>query len=767
MRGRLIHKPRTYKYRSRSIAFMERISRAEGEKRGGRNPLSLLRQKIVSSRSPSKRVSTAAAEEQRKTETETVTLSQSALARLGEKPICTLVRSSSENKHVDELLARRSMSPPPRSDRSSGAQHRSIYPILGTWVGFFAVLGLAFTIVRHSLLLLTPVGPQASSVYNVSGPPVRVASAPVQQTGSNVPLRRGASSPELGAAKNSINSMFDKLDGDRNGKIQREEIRKFVSSTAGGSTLDETSEVEEGVASVMSNIDGNRDDALSKTDFLDHWSRLGSLLSVDEVAEWVVHAVQLPLEVSESFRTLQITGFDFPELIAENGALLESDLHISKVAFRKRLMQRMQWRMWAVGKTPSPPTDVTWQFMKQGRSRGIAISWAPGDDHGAKASNFPVHKYLLRRITLGDSGEVNQCSAASLGDSWESVCTGPPGRANNSAGWVTLMDGPALSYFDSGLKGEGPYLYRLEAWNALGRSDVVTFEVWGESSDGVRQDGSLPPFQVAGFAALVVAAIFLRRMGNHSNVPSAIPGHPSPVRRKISASSTSDRHNSGSPSLGNTAGRSLQMVTVAAMDVHPSNSLSPKRILKSLSSGGTPGHNTGLSRSMSTSPMANVHDHDYRRTSSAVTPGHRLFTAGNIITGNGSKSVLNSLKKEAALRALNAAPGHGNGNSGAVKDSGGCHICVGDMKWYSTRHTCKVCLKGFCQRHGRTSHTLPVCPVGSNCVCQACVVLERGGASGSSAGSSIPRDLSDRSLDTNHSGYNDDINMGLHHRSSI
>lgn len=37
---------------------------------------------------------------------------------------------------------------------------------------------------------------------------------------------------------------------------------------------------------------------------------------MDEVAEWVVHAAQLPQEVANIFRSNSVTGYDFPELAA-------------------------------------------------------------------------------------------------------------------------------------------------------------------------------------------------------------------------------------------------------------------------------------------------------------------------------------------------------------------------------------------------------------------------------------------------------------------
>lgn len=42
----------------------------------------------------------------------------------------------------------------------------------------------------------------------------------------------------------------------------------------------------------------------------------GTLLTVDEAAQWVLHAAQLPQEVSDAFVNNMVTGYDFPELAA-------------------------------------------------------------------------------------------------------------------------------------------------------------------------------------------------------------------------------------------------------------------------------------------------------------------------------------------------------------------------------------------------------------------------------------------------------------------
>lgn len=61
------------------------------------------------------------------------------------------------------------------------------------------------------------------------------------------------------------------------------------------------------------------------------------MLTVEEAAEWVTHAVQLPPEVAEAFRSNSISAYDFPELVEDNGAGLY-DLGIKR-KFRKRIVK--------------------------------------------------------------------------------------------------------------------------------------------------------------------------------------------------------------------------------------------------------------------------------------------------------------------------------------------------------------------------------------------------------------------------------------------
>ncbi|CAN0401770.1 unnamed protein product, partial [Laminaria digitata] len=59
-------------------------------------------------------------------------------------------------------------------------------------------------------------------------------------------------------------------------------------------------------------------------------SRLGSVLTIENAAEWVKHAVRQPDEVVDAFRNGSISGYDFLELVKDDGAALYHDLGIDK-----------------------------------------------------------------------------------------------------------------------------------------------------------------------------------------------------------------------------------------------------------------------------------------------------------------------------------------------------------------------------------------------------------------------------------------------------
>ena len=94
-------------------------------------------------------------------------------------------------------------------------------------------------------------------------------------------------------SETSSSSFFQSIDRDGDGTVARSELSEFLETSIGGTEFDEASEIKSEIDSVMKKLD-LRSDGLEEKDFFNYWNKLEKLLTVEEVAEWVEHAVQLP-----------------------------------------------------------------------------------------------------------------------------------------------------------------------------------------------------------------------------------------------------------------------------------------------------------------------------------------------------------------------------------------------------------------------------------------------------------------------------------------
>jgi hypothetical protein len=97
----------------------------------------------------------------------------------------------------------------------------------------------------------------------------------------------------------SSKHFFNNIDQNRDGKLAQSELSQFLMNHIGGLTLDTAAEAQSEAEAILDRLDHNKDDSLDSKDVFSYWKSLESLLTVDEVAEWVVHSVQLPLEIGE------------------------------------------------------------------------------------------------------------------------------------------------------------------------------------------------------------------------------------------------------------------------------------------------------------------------------------------------------------------------------------------------------------------------------------------------------------------------------------
>ena len=86
---------------------------------------------------------------------------------------------------------------------------------------------------------------------------------------------------ELGDAITSDESrdiFFASLDNNGNGKVTVDELTGYIEDT-GGNALDEMSEIQSAVSSVLKSLDLNEDKIIKKDDFATYWKSLCKIIA--------------------------------------------------------------------------------------------------------------------------------------------------------------------------------------------------------------------------------------------------------------------------------------------------------------------------------------------------------------------------------------------------------------------------------------------------------------------------------------------------------
>ncbi|KAJ8612240.1 hypothetical protein CTAYLR_002952 [Chrysophaeum taylorii] len=293
--------------------------------------------------------------------------------------------------------------------------------------------------------------------------------------------RRQSRIGDFETSERDASLLFDILDADADGEVEQAELEAFVGDAIGGHVLDSREEIEAGVASILDAADSNADARLSTAETFAYWKTLGSLLSVDEVAQWVEHAAQLPTHVARKFRDASVSGYDFAELVrdgsSETGALAK--IGVKHARQRTKLVRAMRMRLTGVGRTPKSPGPLL--VLGKPKCGEVRLAWSH-----AQGGNFPTHKYRLERRIAGASrvslartlfrlpfrivprlfGPTRDDDDDDDCDPSNQTCDRP--TPNN--GWTCVLDDYAHEFVDSGVVPGSAYEYRLTAWNAIGRS---------------------------------------------------------------------------------------------------------------------------------------------------------------------------------------------------------------------------------------------------------------------------------------------------------
>ncbi|KAJ1623338.1 hypothetical protein T492DRAFT_912673, partial [Pavlovales sp. CCMP2436] len=229
-------------------------------------------------------------------------------------------------------------------------------------------------------------------------------------------------------------------DGNADGVLDRSELRELILGELGG----HSPEVEAQLRTALRNVDRNVDGLLTADELESYRAQLGTSLSVDEVVDWVEHAVQLP-QYAHAFRENAIVGHDFRGLLENGGELLRDELGVESRLHRRQLSRAISMQLYGMGEPPEPPPRPSAR-MKSGHE--LVVTWRPSDVEAAPQ----IHKYRLQR------------------------------RDSPRGAWHTVYDGPARSLVDVvEAKVGARFEYRVQAWNVIGGSGlsaVATVAMW-------------------------------------------------------------------------------------------------------------------------------------------------------------------------------------------------------------------------------------------------------------------------------------------------
>ncbi|KAI9906280.1 hypothetical protein PsorP6_002910 [Peronosclerospora sorghi] len=231
-------------------------------------------------------------------------------------------------------------------------------------------------------------------------------------------------------------------DFDHDGHVGRREIQQIKDKLhqhldpddSGGldlSELKQRAQNDQDVDAALTKLDSDRDAVISWRELDARWERVGAEMTVNEVADWVAYAVQLP-QYSDVFREYSISGYTFPLLMANDGAKLEeigvqSDLH------RHQLAMFMQMKYLGMGRKPKAVVSsvCTIEGPTANGKVLIQVAWVP-------AENTP-QRYQLQRRRPGEST------------------------------WVQVFIGSDTEFLDV-VDPDQHVVYRLTTWNSYGHS---------------------------------------------------------------------------------------------------------------------------------------------------------------------------------------------------------------------------------------------------------------------------------------------------------
>ena len=193
------------------------------------------------------------------------------------------------------------------------------------------------------------------------------------------------------------------------------------------------------------------------------------------------------------------------ELIENNGEVLLTDLNIPEARFRRKLVKFITMKLLGVGS--KPPTVEGSQIVGEVGCDNVGIKWHD-IDHGSSVMKvvFPVHLYRVQRRVkksnfmkankgkesdadkekrkgsdISGFSNVSNVSKAVVAPFSPSTKPrkgmGAKQSSENGSPYKTVYAGSEAEFVDEDLLPASTYMYRLQAWNAVGHSQWSYLEV--------------------------------------------------------------------------------------------------------------------------------------------------------------------------------------------------------------------------------------------------------------------------------------------------
>ena len=204
--------------------------------------------------------------------------------------------------------------------------------------------------------------------------------------------------------KSALKTFFSKIDFDKDGQLDAEELKKYVASAIGGIEFDEQKEIESASYQTIEEMDGklDSDETISNAEFVTFMEKNENVATARDVKLWVKYALRFP-QYAGRFEENRITIDDFPSLIMNDGELLKTHLFVENELHKASISRNLKRQMLHLGETPSVPKKAMAKVIvprkKTSKEDGeyvVSIKWLDPDTRGTP----PAHLFVVKSVIV-------------------------------------------------------------------------------------------------------------------------------------------------------------------------------------------------------------------------------------------------------------------------------------------------------------------------------------------------------------------------------